>query len=112
MGATLRSLLIAGFLVGVMSPAFAQFYPSPGYGPPPADDDDDGGPPRYRPGYGPGPGYDPNPGYSPYRRYGSPRVGFHCATGRGICETGYPAPLRSPCRCDFGFEQKRGVVVR
>lgn len=109
---------MSGALVGVgIAPTSAQYYPP--------DPGDETPPPYYQPQYPqpqpqpyyPQPGYEPNP-YphgGPYgRRYGPPRaggVGYHCATGRGLCETGYPAPLHSPCRCDFGYERKRGVVV-
>jgi hypothetical protein len=116
---SLRSLLVASSVLAVLGlvPASAQYYPQ--------DQGDDDAPAPYYPRpypqpqpYYPQPGYEPNPygpggGYG--RRYGPPRaaggMGYHCATGRGLCETGYPAPIRSPCRCDFGYERKRGVVV-
>jgi len=117
---SLRSLLLAGGALVCLglAPASAQYY---------QPDQGDEAPAPYYPQpqpyypqpqpYYPQPDYQPNPyvprgGYG--RPYGPPRaagMGFHCATGRGVCETGYPAPLRSPCRCDFGFERKRGAVV-
>jgi hypothetical protein len=119
---SLRSLLLAGGVVlGLgLAPASAQYYqpdqgdeaPAPYYPQPQPYYPQPQPQPYYPPpGYRPGP-YGPGGGYG--RPYGPPRaagMGFHCATSRGVCETGYPAPLRSPCRCDFGFERKRGAVV-
>jgi hypothetical protein len=142
MGAAFRFLLIAGFLAGTVTPGLAQYYPQrppsgPQFAPPQGGDDDDGqdqpddaqpdegqpdqgqpddddaqpavpAPGPYRGGPGP---YRGGPGDNPYR-YRHARMGFHCATRVGVCELRRPAERGLPCSCHFGYERRRGSVVR
>lgn len=120
--AALLTALLAGsvLVASAVAPVSAQYrpqpgqLPSPGYAPPPPGAGGGQGQPSG--GYSPdGGGYSPDGGQ--YRRrsqgqgYGGGQ-GTHCATGKGVCELDYPTVLRAPCRCEFGFERKRGLVVR
>jgi hypothetical protein len=119
--ATLLTALLAGsvLIASAVAPVSAQYRPQPGQLPSPG-----GAPPPPGAGGGqgqPSGGYSPDGGgYSPdggggYRRRsqgGGGGQGMHCATGKGVCELDYPMVLRAPCRCEFGFDRKRGVVVR